>query len=240
MKPNNQRMRDSNSNNSVSIPDFYKYLLASIVVLAYVCFACLCYLTREIKENNRLLEQQIIFNTISQSTLEEYSDISESEDIVVESCINYIPFNVPNIDSSFKAYMDYRKITSKSSDQYKFIQENAWVDDSGFMRCRADEGAESDYYLIALGSYYGTEIGTKYRITTDTGNVFYGVLADCKDDKHTNDTNQYTIVGNDNVVEFLVDEKTLDKEVKYHGTADKIESLSGEILNIEKIKITVS
>lgn len=98
------------------------------------------------------------------------------------SATEYIDISTPNIDSSFKTYMDYRTITSQSSDQYKYIDRWGWSDYDGFMRCdgERDLGIESDYYLIAMGSYYGSEIGSKYRITTDTGNVFYGCLADQK------------------------------------------------------------
>ena len=37
------------------------------------------------------------------------------------SADEYIELSTPNIDSSFKTYMDYRTITSQSSDQYKYI-----------------------------------------------------------------------------------------------------------------------
>lgn len=106
------------------------------------------------------------------------------------SATEYIDISTPNIDSSFKTYMDYRTITSQSSDQYKYIDRWGWSDYDGFMRCdgERDLGIESDYYLIAMGSHYGTEIGSKYRITTDTGNIFYGCLADQKDDSDTNST----------------------------------------------------
>lgn len=38
---------------------------------------------------------------------------------VPASATEYIDISTPNIDSSFKTYMDYRTITSQSSDQYK-------------------------------------------------------------------------------------------------------------------------
>lgn len=154
-----------------------------------------------------------------------------------DASIQYVSIDVPDIRNSFKAYMDYRKITDKTSNQYKYISQNAWSDSQGFMRADADIGIPDDYYLIALGSYYGTEIGTKYRITTDKGDVFYGVLADCKADEHTNPTNQYTVVGTPNVVEFIVDTKSLNKDVKYHGNAGAYAPLSGNIVKIERIEV---
>lgn len=149
----------------------------------------------------------------------------------------YVLLGVPNINSSFKAYMDYRTITNKNSAQYKYISQNGWSDSQGFMRANADIGISDDYYLIALGSYYGTEIGTKYRFTTNTGNVFYGVLADCKNDIHTNSTNQYTTVGTPNVVEFIVDTRKLNKNVKYHGSANAYSPLKGSIVKIERLEV---
>lgn len=147
-----------------------------------------------------------------------------------------IDLGVPSIDSSFKTWMSYKAVTDKNSPQYKYIQAWGWVDNEGFMRCSGerDLGIEQDYYLVALGSYYGTTIGTKYRITLDTGKVFYVVLADCKDDKHTNSTNQYVLV-NGNVVEFLVDTSKLNKDVKRMGSANIYEPLNGSIIKIERI-----
>ncbi len=147
----------------------------------------------------------------------------------------YIELGVPNIDSSFKSYMDYRCITNTSSPQYRYISRWGWSDWDGFMRCDAerDLGIESDYYLIAMGSYYGTEIGTKYRITTDTGNVFYGVLADCKANCDTNITHQYS--HNNDVIEFIVDSSCLDRNVKLFGSANVYMPLNGKIVSVEKI-----
>lgn len=150
--------------------------------------------------------------------------------------IKYTSLGVPNINSSFKTWMSYRAVTSKNSPQYKFIHAWGWSDSDGFMRCSGerDLGVEQDYYLIALGSYYGTTIGTKYRITLDTGKVLYGALADCKANKHTNSTNQY-IPKNGNVVEFLVDTSKLNKDVKRMGSANVYMPLNGNIAKIERM-----
>lgn len=150
--------------------------------------------------------------------------------------VAYINMGVPYIDSSFKTYMDYRCITNTSSDQYKYISRWGWTDYDGFMRCdgESDLGITDNYYMVAMGSYYGTEIGTKYRITTDTGNIFYAVLADCKADMDTNsDTHQYSY--NNDVVEFIVDTYKLDKTVKLMGSANVYMPLNGKIAKVEKI-----
>lgn len=157
------------------------------------------------------------------------------EEAKPEVVVTYASLNVPAINSSFKTYMDYRTITNKQSPQYAFIKKWGWSDDNGFMRATGEKdlGIPSDYYMIALGSYYGTEIGTKYRITTDTGNVFYGVLCDQKDDAHTNSTHQYA--SNNDIVEFIVDTRVLNRTVKVMGSANVYMPLNGNIATIEKI-----
>lgn len=154
--------------------------------------------------------------------------------------IKYTPLGVPNINNSFKTWMSYKAVTNKNSPQYKFIHTYGWSDSEGFMRCSGerDLGVEQDYYLIAIGSYYGTDIGAKYRITLDTGRVFYGALADSKNNKHTNSTNQY-IPKNGNMVEFLVDTSKLNKEVKKMGSANVYMPLNGQIVKIERMEFVV-
>lgn len=149
--------------------------------------------------------------------------------------ITYTSLGIPAINSSFKTYMDYRTITNKLSPQYNFIKTWGWSDNNGFMRANGerDLGVTDDYYMIALGSYYGTEIGTKYKIITDTGNVFYGVLCDQKDDAHTNSTHQYA--SNNDVVEFIVDTRMLIPTVKRMGSANVYMPLNGNIASIEKM-----
>ena len=154
--------------------------------------------------------------------------------------VKYTPLGVPSINSSFKTWMSHTAVTDRNSPQYKFIQSWGWSDDEGFMRCLGERefGIEQDYYLIALGSYYGTQIGTKYKITLDTGRVFYGALADCKDNRHTNSTNQY-VSHNGNVVEFLVDTTKLNKDVKRIGSANVYMPLNGNISKIEQMEFII-
>ena len=148
----------------------------------------------------------------------------------------YTDLGVPTgVNTSFKTWMDWRCVTDKMSPQYRYIQEWGWCDENGFMRAFGESGLgiPDDYYLIALGSFYGSEIGTKYRITTDTGNVFYGVLADQKADIHTNSTNQYA--SHNDVVEFLIDTRYLHRDVKRMGSANVHMPLNGHISKIERI-----
>ena len=157
------------------------------------------------------------------------------EEVKPEVLVQLKPLNVPPINSSFKTYMDYRTITNQTSAQYKLIKEWSWCDDNGFLRVYGEkEFGIDDYYVVALGSYYGSCMGTKYKFTTDTGNVFYGILGDQKSDRHTNSSHQYSF--NNDVVEFIVDTKKLNKTVKKMGSANVYMPLNGSIINIEQVE----
>lgn len=147
----------------------------------------------------------------------------------VEPEIELVSYDIPTGDTSFHGYMNYACITDINSLQYQ-LQLNCWTDSQGIRR-------QGDDVCIALGSYYGTEIGTRYLITTDMGNSFTAVLADCKADIHTDYNNQYRDTGNGfkNVVEFIVDTYALDPDVMSSGNIGTYSNYSGNIVSIQKI-----
>lgn len=141
---------------------------------------------------------------------------------------------VPNCDTSFKAYMDYRCITNKASDQYK-LQLSAWTDDMGLRRV-------DDYYLVAMGTYYSDNIGDKFRITLEGDKTFDVMIGDVKADIHTDKNNMYSPVYNSdgsfksaNVIEFIIDKKTISKKVKLWGDVSAYDEFAGNIVKIERI-----
>lgn len=138
-------------------------------------------------------------------------------------------YTIPDIDSDFKSYMDYRCITSELSPQYK-LQQYAWTDENGLRR-------KDDYYLVALGTYYSDTIGDCFLITLDTGDSFKAMVGDVKDDKDTDSTNRYRPMeyGKGNIVEFIVDTKSLDSFTRKMGTVSVIEGFGGNIQSIESI-----
>lgn len=146
----------------------------------------------------------------------------------------YISMSLPDYDTSFKAYMDYRCITDKTSKQYE-LQQKADTDDLGLRKY-------GDYYLIGLGTYYADSVGEKFRITLENDKVFYAMTGDIKADIHTDKNNMYSPVYNSNgtlisanVVEFIVDTKAMDRKTKLSGSVGTYEDFSGNIVKIEKI-----
>ena len=141
---------------------------------------------------------------------------------------------IPNCDTSFKAYMDYRCITNKASDQYK-LQLSAWTDDMGLRRV-------DNYYLVAMGTYYSDNIGDKFRITLEGDKTFDVMIGDVKADIHTDKNNMYSPVYNSdgsfksaNVIEFIIDKKIISKKVKLWGDVSAYDEFAGNIVKIERI-----
>lgn len=132
--------------------------------------------------------------------------------------------HVPSEISNFKSYMDYRTITRGAQLE---LQKQAYTDANG---CRK----VGNYFCIALGSYYGSEIGAKYRIHLSDGTSFLGILADQKADKDTNATNQYTIYNRD-IIEFIVDTNRLPSAVQLSGSLSSLEKFEGKVVGIDKL-----
>ena len=146
--------------------------------------------------------------------------------VVTLDTILYQEMELPTeATGEFKTYMDWRTLSNPASKQWH-LQQLATTDDKGFRKYQGK-------YLIAVGSYYATSVGEEFRITLSSGQVFHAVVGDLKQDKHTDKNNQY-IPENGNIVEFIVDTKTMSKEVKKLGNVSAT-GLLGSIIKIEKL-----
>lgn len=141
----------------------------------------------------------------------------------------YVSYDIPDGDTSFKSYMDYRAITNTDSKQYH-LQQDAHT---GIYGIRMYE----DYYMIAVGSYYADSIGDILRITLDTDEQFYAIVGDFKADKDTDILNQYHPMEHDmkNVVEFIVDTQELNRDVRLSGSIGTYVKFNGNIKSIERV-----
>ena len=131
----------------------------------------------------------------------------------------------PCSTNSAKSYMDYRKITSQSSNQYMYIQEHMTIKDGYLLD---DDG----YIGVALGSQFG-EIGSRWVFVLDTGIEIYTVKIEEKDDKHTINGCEHIIDGS--VIAFVIDTDYFplsDNGYIYNGNFNNHEWWNG---NIERI-----
>ena len=125
---------------------------------------------------------------------------------------------------AFKSYTDY-KCLSRNSKQWQ-LQTQAYTDDNGLRKI-------DDAYLVALGSYYGTTLGTRYTVTLSNGSVFDIILCDVKQDRHTDSTNRVCL-SNGSVLEFYVDSSALPQKVRTMGSVSAIPYFSGNVVSIVK------
>ena len=152
---------------------------------------------------------------------------------LVANIIVYITMQIPNTDTSFKTYMDYRTITDETSPQWD-IQEIAYIDKQGFQRVNDD-------YVVAMGTYYSDVMGTRFRITLENDKEFTVILGDKKRDDETDKKNMYHPVYDENgdffganVIEFIVDTEMIDEDILKLGTLSSL-GFEGNIVKIERI-----
>lgn len=134
--------------------------------------------------------------------------------------------DVPDVRSDKKTYMDYTKITCKSTPQYRLQQlDNISTNDEGFRMYNDD-------YVVAIGSYYTREIGTRIKVRLDSGKEFYAVVGEQKSDRHTDALHQHK---NGNIIEFIVDTNKIPKMCKKMGDMSYAEQagLTGKVVYIE-------
>lgn len=171
--------------------------------------------TSKEKIRKATIDEYEVYETNVETTTTTVTSHSKNTTNNTTTTANNTYFNVPIGNTSFFAYMDYNTITDTNSYQYQYQVNYCYTDDMGLRRNQYGD------YVIALGSYYGTEIGTRYSITLDNGTTFTAVLGDCKADMHTDAMNQYRSAGYSgeyqNVIEFIVDNNYLSSEVKSMG-----------------------
>ena len=120
----------------------------------------------------------------------------------------YVEYSVPRT-SGFKSYMSYKCITSVSSPQYKLQHTRAYTGKYGI---RQVDGR----YCVAIGSYFTSNIGTKFDLVLKNGTVIPCILSDQKADKDTDSRNIVT-EHNGCLSEFIIDPSALKSSAKRQG-----------------------
>ena len=138
-------------------------------------------------------------------------------------------FELPEVTGACKTYAFYRAVTAKSTPQYKLLNsDECYTDDETGIRM------VDGFYCIALGSYYGTKIGTRYRITLQDGEELKElncILCDQKADRHTDVNHQYAVQNKD-IMEFYIEKSKLPRGIM--GDYGHLEQFRGDIVKIEQ------
>lgn len=186
---------------------------------------------------NPSLNSQII-NTLPFNTPVEYYKFNEewvkvfSQDgigYIHTDCLSEIEYVYTDYSicdrRGFKSYMPYTSITSKSSLQYK-LQQISYTGNYGIRQC---EGR----FCVAIGTAFGTEIGTYFDLILENGEVIPCVVSDFKADIHT-DSKNITTVANGCVSEFIVDSQELYSKAKQIGNISYCNNWNSKV---EKIRV---
>lgn len=176
------------------------------------------------KETENTIEIESVEITFSTSP-----EIETTTSVVEETTIkpnDYIDLSTPSKDS-FKSYMDYRTITDKTSKQYK-IQKIAYTEWHGIRMV-------DDRYCVAVGSYYSTTIGQEIDVILENGITIKCIVADLKDDKHTDSKNQQN--PNGSVIEFIVDREVLHEKIKTVGDISYFDKVWNTVIFSGEIEI---
>ena len=138
------------------------------------------------------------------------------EEVPVIETDELIDISIPT-HTYAKTYEDGSLITDETSEAYKWLNQ-----------CTVDERGhyiyDGKYYAVALGNYFN-DVGSKYKVTFDSGNTIYVIKCDTKKDEHT--TNQ--MIGNSGeIIEFIID---THKASSYYGVGDNGYILDGSFDN---------
>lgn len=178
---------------------------------------------------NEIIDEYISETTI---TKEEFNQAETENQVTTSKNIWEIGESVPlpSLPTNIKSYTDYRFYNIDGT-PHKRLQSVAWTDELGCRRYNND-------YIVALGSFYSTDIGDRFEITLDTGNVFTVILGDGKADIDTDVNNMYAPCTNyngeacANVLEFIVDKNILSDKAYNYGSVDYYDKLKGNIIKM--------
>lgn len=150
-----------------------------------------------------------------------------------------ISMQPPKLKEQYLTYEPYTAITSEGTPHYK-LRKLATSTEDGY---RVYNG----FILVALASYYGTDIGTTYNIYFDDGKVMKAILGDNKSDLHTDPSHKYRDASDKydgssgNIVEIIFDTsvyRNLGDKEKMNQVNKKINSdYPGKVIKIEKIGV---
>ena len=91
-----------------------------------------------------------------------------------------------------------------------------------------------DDYCVAMGTYYSSTIGERFKITMSTGATFTVIISDIKSNRHTDSTHRYT-ARNGCMMEFLIDKNCLANCIRVSGNVGSLSLFSGQFAKVEKI-----
>lgn len=147
--------------------------------------------------------------SLNESMGQEIIENGLNEDSVDEISYN-VPINAPGCHNSTYTHMNYKKITSKSTNQYAVnYDSNVYTDADGCRRVPCSWDNE-DYYLVTIGKGYEFSAGDYIAITFSSGKIIKAIVGDMKATADTDPTERYQKYDG-SVVELIVDEQLINR-----------------------------
>lgn len=138
---------------------------------------------------------------------------------------------LPSISTEAKLFTDYRFLNLQWTPHYR-LQQRAYTDSNGLRRFNDD-------YMVAMGSFYSTSIGDRFKVTLESGIEFTVILADAKWDSDCDERNMYMPYTNyngetvGNLLEFIIDKDVLDYKIYAYGDLNIMDKFKGSITKLE-------
>lgn len=208
----------------------FELLFLEIAVVIIICIVILCRIGKNNNGRNNTIvnPEQVTATPTDVSTVTPTPSLSPTSTPVPTQTTTPTPTPVPSTEKkvsanhTFKPYTRYTAYNVRSSQQYK-LQQIAVTAENG-IRVVLDP-AGNWRYCVALGTYWcggqPEHIGRCVDVYMVNGAVLHCVLADVKKQQDTKGgKNKYGEINND-LLEFVVDEKQLAKAVKECGNVSK-------------------
>lgn len=123
-----------------------------------------------------------------------------------------------------KTYMDYRKITDRTSKQYRLQLRASTNEENGLRMLR-------NRYMVAIGSYFGCKVGQYIDVVLSDGEILECIVGDAKQDIHTDSNNLHGLNGD--TVEFIVNENILKDTTDVKGNiSDVSDVFDGKVVEV--------
>lgn len=171
---------------------------------------------QHVKDETRLYQEKV---------LKEHREAEELRKKAIEEA-KYSTVSVCGVSSYKKNYMDYRAISTNSR-QWSLMNSYTTLRSDGLLV--TDDG----FVAVALGSAYGS-LGSKYRVTTSTGQVFKVIKIDEKSNAHTING---CVDSSNAMIEFIIDINKVRNaypQVTTSGDFNSLSTFNGTIVKIEK------
>lgn len=198
-------------------------MLASIVIAGSIIYTMMNVynLNKTVVEIENAHNHNAKIIETQQNKIKELEDKNNELEGVLLEAVSEIPKwtsnGVCDPNNNFKSYMDFREITDRSSQQYKW-QQKAKTNSIGL---RTIDGKP----MIALVGY---SIGTELKLVLDSGKELDVIVGEYKD-------NTDCLHPDGSLVEFIVNQDLLSEEVKLKGSLHVI--YYGNIVDIKTKEI---